>query len=163
MHVTAALPGRPARALAAGLLAASVALGPAACTVSDEDRSTTEVAAGLESAGEEASSAVATARLAFVQLRDGKTFRATADIAQSDSILVLETATRALTTLVAPDAAIDAARDALLDAVQQATSSVVATRAWITTPGTASADDVLADLENASDALDAAIAGAGAS
>lgn len=149
--------------LAPVLLAASVALGTASCTVSDEDRSTTEVAAGLQSAGEEASSAVATARLAFVQLRDGKTFRATADVAQSDSIFVLENATRALTTLVPPDAATDAARDALLDAVQQATTSVVATRAWIVTPGTESADDVLADLGDASDALDAAIAGAGAS
>ncbi len=161
MHVTAPARASAARPWAAGLLAAVVALGPAACTVSDTDRPTAEVAAGLESAGEEASSAVATSRLALVQLRDGALFRATADTAQSDSIQVLEDATRSLTTLVPPDTATDEVRDAVLVAVQQATSSVVAARAWIVEPGTGSADDVLGDLDDAADALDAAIARTG--
>ncbi|HEY0215394.1 MAG TPA: hypothetical protein VGC57_03260 [Cellulomonas sp.] len=150
--------------LPAGLLVTLLVAPTAGCAVGEAHRSTGEVAAAVQSAGEQAGSAVATVRLSVELLGDGGLSLTATDTAQSDQLEVLEAAERTLTTMSPPDAATGAARDATLTAVQQATRAVVAAGGWITASGGRSTTerdavphDVVADLDAAQDALDEAI------
>lgn len=90
-----------------------------------------QAGASVEAALELASSAVATTALTVTLLDGGRLTDAVAEGAVADQIGELADATAALATLVPPDDASASARQDGLDAVAEATSAVVASRAWV--------------------------------
>lgn len=162
---------RGARTVAALVAAATAGALLAGCAVGEAHRAPDEVAASVEDAGEQASSAVETVTTAVDLAGRGRLTLTVASTAQADSVRVLEEATRTLTTLAPPDRGTGAARDVTLAAVQDATAAVVAAGDWVAASGSAQGVDrsapptaVLAALDDAGAALDRAVtvaAGAG--
>lgn len=156
--------------LARGVVVVTVLAATAGCTVASHQEPG-QATAAVADALAQARSAAQTTRITVEQLSRGRLTGPVADTALLDQVRVLDEAETALTTLVPPDAASSDQRAAGLNAVGDVTDVVVRAREWgaarsggdldgaAALPPTA--DALLADLADATDGVEAALAAAG--